>query len=37
MQRDWDERPLEEYYSTISRQQVELPSVTVCPSGKYKI
>ena len=34
MQKGWDERPLEEYYTTISRQNVEFPSVTVCPSGK---
>ncbi len=34
MQKGWDERPFEEYYTTISRQHIEFPSVTVCPSGK---
>ena len=34
MQKGWDERPLDEFYSTISRQHVGFPSVTVCPSGK---
>ena len=32
----WNERPFEEFYSTIPKQQIQFPSVTVCPSGKMQ-
>ena len=32
----WNERPFEEFYSTIPKQQIQFPSVTVCPAGKMQ-
>ena len=34
MTNDWNARPFEEFYTTIPKQQVQFPSITVCPSGK---
>ena len=36
MTNDWNKRPLEEFYTTKPKQQVQFPSITVCPSGKYE-
>ena len=34
MTKDWNERPFDETTTTVPKQQIEFPSVTVCPSGK---
>ncbi len=34
MIKDWNERPFDEYTTTVPKQQIKFPSVTVCPSGK---
>ena len=34
MTNDWNARPFEEFYTIIPKQQVQFPSVTVCPAGK---
>ena len=36
MTNDWNKRPLEEFYTTIPKQKVQFPSITVCPSGEYE-
>ena len=36
MTNDWNARPLEEYYTTIPKQKVQFPSVTVCPTGEMQ-
>ncbi len=34
MTKDWNERPFDEFTTTVPKQQIKFPSVTVCPSGK---
>ena len=36
MNNEWNSRPFEEFYTTIPKQKVQFPSVTVCPSGEIK-
>ena len=35
MNNEWNERPFEEYYTTIPKQKIQFPSVTICPSGEF--
>ena len=34
MTNGWNARPFEEYYTTIPKQKVQFPSITVCPAGE---
>ena len=36
MNNEWNARPFEEYYTTIPKQKIQFPSVTICPSGEMQ-